>query len=85
MQNLRTILLCIRLFDQSSCHTAYAPNALVASRMNVRPGGAQPVMRDTEWPVGKKQRLVDEKGIPKGMKKTLHKRGINTSTFSREQ
>ena len=35
------------LFDQSSCHKAYAPDALNVNNMNVKPGGAQAVMRDT--------------------------------------
>lgn len=30
------------LFDQSSGHTAYDDDALIASRMNVKPGGCQP-------------------------------------------
>lgn len=38
------------LFDQSSCHKAYAPDALNAkNNMNVKPGGAQPILRDTVW------------------------------------
>ena len=64
------------LFDQSSCHKAYAEDALNAKRMNVKPGGAQPHMRDTEW-AGKPQKLVDRHGIPKGMKQILKERGID--------
>ena len=30
------------VFDHSSGHTAFAPDALVASRLNKRPGGCQP-------------------------------------------
>ena len=37
------------VFDQSSCHKAMADDALDASRMNVNPGGKQPLMRDTVW------------------------------------
>ena len=40
---------CIWVFDRSSCHTAMAEDALDVSRMNVRPGGKQPRMHDTEW------------------------------------
>jgi len=36
-------------FDQSSGHTAFADNALTAKKMNVKPGGAQPNLRDTVW------------------------------------
>ena len=65
------------IFDQSSCHKAYAEDTLNASRMNVHPGGKQPRMRDTVW-VGRVQKLVDDKGVPKGMK-ILEEHGINTS------
>ncbi|CAB4394951.1 unnamed protein product [Rhizophagus irregularis] len=34
-------------FDNSTSHGAFAPDALVASRMNVNPGGKQPKMRNT--------------------------------------
>lgn len=37
------------IFDQSSCHRAYAENALNVTRMNVRPGGKQPCMQNTVW------------------------------------
>ena len=68
------------LFDQSSCHRAYASDALNVNNMNVRPGGAQAVMKDTVW-AGRVQRMVDENGIPKGMKQILEERGINTATL----
>lgn len=67
------------LFDQSSCHKAYAEDAL-NSRVNVNPGGQQPVMHDTMW-AGAIQKLVDENGVPKGMKRVLQERGINTATL----
>lgn len=51
------------VFDHSCGHTAFAPDALVASRLNKRPGGGQPIMRDTVW-AGKKQTLVMEDGTP---------------------
>ena len=66
------------LFDQSSGHTAYDDDALNVQRMNVKPGGRQPVMRDTTWN-GNVQRLVDDKGVPKGMKAILEERGVDTS------
>lgn len=37
------------LFDQSSGHCAYREEALNVNKMNIKPGGAQPVMRDTTW------------------------------------
>ena len=55
------------IFDNSSCHRAYAPDALNTKVMNVNPGGAQPCLRDTTWN-GSIQKMVDQKGhIPKGM------------------
>ena len=71
----------IWLFDQSSCHKAYAPDALNANKMNVNPGGVQPLMRDTVW-VGRVQRMVFNVGnVAKGMRKVLEERGINTTTL----
>ena len=55
------------LFDQSSCHKAFASDALNVNNMNVKPGGKQAVMHDTVW-AGKSQKLVDSAGVPKGMK-----------------
>lgn len=43
----------------------------------MRPGSKQPCMRDTVW-AGRVQRMVDDSGIPKGMKAVLEERGINT-------
>lgn len=34
------------LFDNSTNHGVYAPDALVAARMNWKSGGKQPVMKD---------------------------------------
>lgn len=65
------------LFDHSSCHCAFADDGLNAKKMNVRPRGNQPKMQDTIW-AGRLQSLVDEDGVPKGMKQVLRERGINT-------
>ena len=48
----------------------------------MRPGGKQPCMRDTVhvW-AGRVQRMVDDDGVPKGMKKLLEEQGINTSAI----
>lgn len=45
--------------------------------MNVKPGGTQPVLRDTIW-AGKVQETGYSAGTPKGMKQILGERGINT-------
>ena len=68
------------IFDQSSCHKAFAEDALNANRMNVRPGGAQSRMRDTVW-ARQVQKMVLADGTPKGMKMILEERGINTSSM----
>ena len=44
--------------------------------MNIDPGGKQPIMQDTVWG-DQVQRLVDDNGIPKGMKTVLQERGID--------
>ena len=66
----------IWFFDHSSGHTAFADDALNVNKMNVRPGGAQPKMRDTIWR-GRVQKMVLRDGTPKGMKQVLIERGIN--------
>ena len=65
------------IFDHSCGHTAFAPDALVASRLNKKPGGAQPAMRDTVW-AGKVQKHVEPDGMPKEAANILEERGINT-------
>ena len=67
------------LFDQSSCHKAYAPDALNANKMNFNPGGVQRLMRDTMW-AGKVQRMVFG-NVAKGMKKVVEEQGINTASL----
>ena len=76
LQSLSTDQTSTPLYH-SSCHRAFADDALNAKRMNVKPGGAQPCMRDTVW-AGRVQKMVFENGVPKGMKQILKERGINT-------
>lgn len=64
------------LFDQSSGHTAMASDALVATRMNVSDGGAQPKMHDTIMPGGRIQKMLTDDGEAKGLKSVLTERGI---------
>ena len=40
------------IFNQSSCHTAMAQDALDVPKMNVGPGGKQSKMHDTVWAGG---------------------------------
>ena len=49
------------LFDQQSCHIAFADDALNARRMNVRPGENQPQMSDTVWGRKAQRMVMDEK------------------------
>ena len=65
------------IFDHSSCHGAYAENALNAHKMNAKPGGKQPAMRDTIINpfTGNVQRLVFSIG---GLNQVLKERGIDT-------
>lgn len=44
--------------------------------MNVKPGGAQPALRDTIWN-GKLQKMVFGNGTPKGMHQVLTERGVD--------
>lgn len=82
----------LAVFDQSSAHNAFSPDALVAKRMNVGPKGNQPIMHDTTFPDdcpivelrGKPQTMVypanhpdtDLAGKPKGMAAVLEERGL---------
>ena len=45
--------------------------------MNVRPGGKQPIMKDTVFN-GEVQKMVTDAGLPKGMKLILQERGVET-------
>ena len=74
----------IWFFDHSSGHTAFADNSLNVNKMNVRPGGAQPKMRDTTWR-GRVQKMVLRDGTPKGMKQVLIERGINVTKMKGEE
>ena len=64
----------IWIFDHSSCHGAYSEDSLNAYKMNAKPGGKQPKMRDTVWQ-GKVQHMVFRIGVPKGLIQVLTERG----------
>lgn len=55
------------LFDNAPSHRKLAEDTPNADKMNVGRGGKQPKMRDTQW-AGGIQKLVDETGIPKGIR-----------------
>ena len=66
------------LFDNAPSHRKYADDVPNADRMNVGPGGKQPKMRNTVW-AGGMQHLVDDSGVPKGMRAVLEERGVDTT------
>ena len=72
------------LFDQSSNHTAMAPDALMAHKMNVSSGGSQPKMRNTIFD-GRIQQMVTEDGIAKGLKMVLEERNVDISKKNKKQ
>src|ERR1043166_2354973 len=75
--------IAIFAFDNSTSHGAFSPDALIASYMNVGPGGKQPKMRNTifngqvqlmNYPDDFPDESLREK--PKGMKQILHERQL---------
>lgn len=72
------------VFDHSSCHAAMAEDSLDATKMNVKPGGKQRVMRDGWW-AGKPHPMNFRNGVPKGLRVVLEERGINTSSLNGEE
>ncbi|OBZ73966.1 hypothetical protein A0H81_06580 [Grifola frondosa] len=75
------------MVDNSQGHSAYAVDALLASRMNLRPGGKQPRMRDG-WYMKDGQQVPQSMTFPpdhpnfpdtpKGMKQVLIEHGLWT-------
>lgn len=61
-------------FDNATSHTAFAEDALVASKMNLNPGGSVPKMHDTLWN-GQRQSMIIENDYIVYDKKT--KKNIN--------
>ncbi|KAF8243258.1 hypothetical protein K440DRAFT_530788, partial [Wilcoxina mikolae CBS 423.85] len=60
--------IAVFAFDNSSGHACKAEDALVASRMNLNPGGKQPLMRDTTFtPTGPCYPLMSESPITQHM------------------
>ena len=69
-------------FDNASNHSSFATDALLAVRMNLGPGGKQPLLRDGfDCVRGAPQRMVFDDGHPlagkaKGIKVVLQERGL---------
>ena len=73
------------IFDNSTGHAKMAPDALIASHMNVGPGGQQPKMHDTVWgPDKTPQKMVLPDGRPKGLKLVLEERGVCTTNMKKQ-
>jgi hypothetical protein len=72
---------CVGLFcfDQSSNHAAMAGDGLIASNMNLNPGGSQPALRDgwfVDGGVKIVQKMQDDHGVPKGIMAVLKERNL---------
>ena len=69
--------IAVFAFDNSSNHSAFAADALVAKRMNIGPGGNAPKMRDTFWGSNNERQSMNfPDGRPKGIKQILSERGL---------
>ena len=79
-ERIHPVATALFLFDNAPSHRKVGDNALNADKLNVGPGGKQPKMRNTIWG-GRIQRLVDNDGIPKGMKLVPEERGVDTSNM----
>ena len=68
------------LFDNATNHCSMAPDALVATAMNLHPGGKAPVMRDGYWGEPRQTQRMWEMGatgkMPRGIKAILEERGL---------
>ena len=72
------------LFDNAPIHCKSSDDALCAKHMNVRPGGKQPIMRETVFD-GKVQQMVLPDGRPKGLKMVLQERRVDTKGINAEK
>ena len=71
------------LFDNAPSHRKVSDDSLNDDKMNVGPGGKQPIMRDTTWN-GALQTMVQADGRAKGMKMILEERGVDTKNMRAE-
>ena len=66
------------LFDNATSHAAFAPDALRAKSMSLRPGGSQSKLRPGfNSLTGEVQQMVDGSGTPKGLKRVLEEQGLS--------
>src|SRR6266540_1591138 len=68
------------MFDNNCNHNAFADDALVVSRMNMKDGGKQPLLRDSKMPDGSPHIMTftDVDGVvkSKGIRRVLEERGL---------
>ena len=64
------------VFDHSSCHAAMADDALDVTKMNVKPGGKQRIMRDTVWKIATKWLVCCSRNINIGISMLLTRKSI---------
>ena len=62
-------------FDNATSHAAYAEDALIASRMNLKPGG-KGKFKDGLMPNGSIQSMHLSDECPKGIKLVLEEHGL---------
>ena len=74
----------IFMFNNAPSHRKFPEDGLNATAMNVRPGGKQPVMRDTSWN-DRIQKMTLPDGTPKGMKRVLQERGVDCSGLNADK
>jgi hypothetical protein len=72
--------IALFMFDNSSNHNAFADDALLVSRINMKDGGKQPLLRNGIMPDGSPHIMtfMDTDGIikPKGIKRILEERNL---------
>ena len=74
----------IFLFDNSSVHQKKGDDALDAHRMNLNPGGNQPIFRNTIFH-GKEQTFADANGKAKGARTIAIERGFDVRGMKKDE
>ena len=72
------------IFDNAPLHKKCPEDALKVENMNVRPGGKQPIMRNTVFN-GVEQTMILPDGRPKGLKLVLQERGIDVTGMNTDK
>lgn len=59
-------------FDNATSHKAFSEDALVASKMNLGPGGSAPKMQETVWSGGRQSMIIENDHIIYNNKKKTY-------------